>query len=250
MKLTSCLLAGAAMLVAGVPFTQAGNPPMQGLLHDIDTQILVDQYRHQRAEASKLEVELALQRVRLRHSKPVSDEQERELAIAGETLEVLRRMAAETREQILALRPAEGEADRARPSDSEAHQAGEQDMPRALTALQGRWAGREVGSNAGVEMAIEGQVIRFRLPSRGEWYVGRLMAGQPTDRDRVFAVDFAIEECVAPEYVGRTSKALVRLGGDRLTLAGNEPGREDRPADFEPEGDTRVFNFERVQREP
>jgi hypothetical protein len=80
-------------------------------------------------------------------------------------------------------------------------------------------------------------------------YVGRVAKWSETDRNQVFHFDFVIDECVAPQYVGKTSKALLRLGEDRITLAGNEPGRPDQPKAFERQGDTRVFSFKQVMEE-
>ncbi|MCP5517098.1 MAG: hypothetical protein H7A45_07575 [Verrucomicrobiales bacterium] len=260
MKLIPTVATCTALLFVGVSLSQAAPPSIEVLLRDVDTEVLIGQYRHLRTRASEMEVELALERVQLRHSRTMSEEAERGMAIAEERLEVIRNLAAETRERIIRLnnrpeererpdreaRPAERESERSRTDAPEARRGA---LSRPMALLQGRWVGVEVGSDARAEMSVEGQLVRFRLPDRGEWYVGRLVAASRTDRDQVFAVDLKIEECVVPEYIGRMTKALVRLGEDRLTLAGNEPGREERPTGFERQGETRVFNFERLRAE-
>ena len=52
-------------------------------------------------------------------------------------------------------------------------------------------------------------------------------------------------ECGFPKYVNQTAKAIYKLEGKSLTIAGNEPGKEAVPTAFErnPTSQTRAFVF-------
>jgi len=219
-------------------------------LEEIDTALLVEHYRALRTQTLKLETEIALAEVDLHHLHHGNPEAERKVAALAAKLHLLRRLAEQTRTQILSREPRPSESRLSPQPDHPEHRsarAGVDPGPaRPAARLQGRWIGREVGQEREAEMTVTGHSVKFRLPAHDEWYVGRLGALEPTDRDGVFALDLEITECVAPEYVGCVAHALVRLGRDRLTLAGTEPGRTPRPKGFEPDRDTRVFVFERV----
>jgi hypothetical protein len=56
-----------------------------------------------------------------------------------------------------------------------------------------------------------------------------------------------IEACAFPRYVNRLAKAIYKLEGKTLTIAGNEPGNEAVPTAFgrNPASQTRAFAFTR-----
>jgi hypothetical protein len=198
-----------------------------------------------------------MHRAELSHSFAQSEGAEIKLTIAEAQLDALQQLAETKRDQILDLYadPHGDHHDLDERHDAAVGEAmkgpedGDSDDPWLLQSLQGRWLGSEVGYDAQVQMTIENRQIRFHSPDRGEWYVGRVTEWRATGRDQVFHFDFVIDECVAPQYVDKTSKALVRMGEDRITLAGNEPGRLDRPKAFERQDGTRVFSFERLVEE-
>jgi uncharacterized protein (TIGR03067 family) len=102
---------------------------------------------------------------------------------------------------------------------------------RDLTRLQGTWVGHEVGGEKGeCRMTIEGDTIKFQGARQGEWYVGRV-ALNPKAQPKQATI--LIESCPYPKYANQTSKAIYKLEGTRLTIAGHEPGNAAVPTVFE-----------------
>ena len=58
-------------------------------------------------------------------------------------------------------------------------------------------------------------------------------------------VEFKIDKCSLPEYVGETSLGIYKLEGKKLTLAASEPGTISRPAFFDSSGGIILFSLTR-----
>jgi len=106
--------------------------------------------------------------------------------------------------------------------------------------LQGTWVGKELGQEGEVKVIFSADTIDFKGAHPQEWYKGTAVLNEELTPKQA---DFSISECPMPNYVGKLSKAIYRLEENALTLAGSEPGDENRPSSFEPSGGTRVFQF-------
>jgi uncharacterized protein (TIGR03067 family) len=114
-----------------------------------------------------------------------------------------------------------------------------------LSQLQGNWLGEEIGGEKGpCRMTIEGDTMKFQGTRRQEWYVGTLTL-DPKTKPRQASV--LINDCGFRQYVNKTTRAIYKLEGKKLTLAGHEPGIEIFPTTFEhdPATQTRAFMFKR-----
>ncbi len=119
--------------------------------------------------------------------------------------------------------------------------AGDKAIPD-IQKLQGTWVGTESGREGEVTLVFAGDKLDFKGASPQEWYKGSAVLNEELAPKQV---DFTIEECPAPNYVGTISKAIYKLDDGVLTLAGSEPGDETRPDSFgsDPSGRIRVFEF-------
>ena len=101
--------------------------------------------------------------------------------------------------------------------------------------LQGMWKGQEIGGPAGglCSFIISGTVLEFRGADTKEWYKGTFTLREDTNPRQVVAV---ITECPFPQYMGKTTHAIYRVEGGTLTVAANEPGNPEVPADFDARG--------------
>ena len=109
-----------------------------------------------------------------------------------------------------------------------------------LDKLQGTWVGKELSQEGEVKIIFSGNSIDFKGAHPQEWYKGNAVLNQELSPKQA---DFTISECAVPDYVGKVSKAIYRLEGSTLTLAGSEPGDETRPSSFDPSGGGRVFQL-------
>jgi uncharacterized protein (TIGR03067 family) len=111
-----------------------------------------------------------------------------------------------------------------------------------IQKLQGTWVGTELGREGEVTLTFSGNSIDFKGASDQEWYKGLAVLNEELTPKQA---DFTIEECPAPNYVGKIAKAIYKLEDGVLTLAGSEPGSETRPVSFDadPSGEVRVFEF-------
>lgn len=107
------------------------------------------------------------------------------------------------------------------------------------TALQGRWKGKDSGgSGEGLCcLTISGNTIEFRAADTNEWYKGTFTLRQDTNPKQLVAV---VSECPAPQYIGKTAYAIYRLEAGRLTLTGNEPGKNEVPSGFDAPGSRKL----------
>jgi len=116
---------------------------------------------------------------------------------------------------------------------------------RDLSRLQGNWAGQEVGGPTGeCRMTIAGDSLKFQGARPEEWYAAKLILKESTNPRQA---DILIENCPAPQYVGKTAKGIYKLEGKTLTVPACEPGDESLPDGFERNGTSRarVFVFNR-----
>ena len=116
---------------------------------------------------------------------------------------------------------------------------------RDLSRLQGNWVGEEIGGEKGeCRMAIEGDTVKFQGARRQDWYVGTLTLNPKADPKQALVL---IADCGFRQYVNKTTRAIYKLEGKTLTLAGHEPGNEAAPTAFgrDPATQTRAFVFTR-----
>ena len=106
--------------------------------------------------------------------------------------------------------------------------------------LQGTWVGKELGQEGEVRVIFSGDTIDFKGAHPQEWYKGTAVLNETLTPKQA---DFTISECPMPSFVGKLSKAIYTLEGNTFTLAGSEPGDENRPNSFDPSGGTRVFEL-------
>ena len=110
-----------------------------------------------------------------------------------------------------------------------------------LSRLQGMWVGKELGGGEGeCRMSISGDAIRFQGARRQEWYIGKLTLIPHTDPRQATVL---ITECGFPQYANQTAKAIYKLDGKALTMAGHEPGNSAVPTSFEPSTNTQTRAF-------
>jgi uncharacterized protein (TIGR03067 family) len=108
-------------------------------------------------------------------------------------------------------------------------------------ALQGKWQGKEVGSDSDKPcyFVVSGKTFEFHGSDPREWYKGTFSLREDTTPKQLVGL---VTECPAPRYIGKASMAIYRLGSGKLTLAAFRPGTPDAPADFTaPEA--RCFEF-------
>ena len=102
---------------------------------------------------------------------------------------------------------------------------------RDLSKLQGIWVGEELGGGKGeCRVTISGDSMRFQGARPQEWYVGKLTLIPNTNPRQATVL---IAECGIQKYVNQTAKAIYKIKGKTLTIAGNEPGNEVVPTAFE-----------------
>ena len=112
-------------------------------------------------------------------------------------------------------------------------------------ALQGTWTGEEIGAGAQkgqCRMTVSGDWLRFEGVRPQEWYAGKLTLKPKTNPKQA---TIQISECGVAQYVGKSAHMIYKLEQNQLTIAGNEPGRDVIPTEFERSEakSTRVFVF-------
>ena len=109
-----------------------------------------------------------------------------------------------------------------------------------IEKLQGTWVVWELGREGEAKLIFSGNSIDFKGAHPQEWFKGNAVLNEESTPRQI---DFTISECAIPDHVGKTSKAIYKLEGNTLTLAGPRPGDESRPNSFDPSG-ARVFRCE------
>jgi uncharacterized protein (TIGR03067 family) len=110
------------------------------------------------------------------------------------------------------------------------------------TELEGTWVGADAGGYGGQWTFV---ISKGKVEAKGPeaaFYAGTVMLGEKADPKRV---DFKIDRCSFPEYVGETSLGIYKLDGNKLTLAASEPGSFSRPAFFNSTDGVMLFSLTR-----
>jgi uncharacterized protein (TIGR03067 family) len=99
-------------------------------------------------------------------------------------------------------------------------------------ALQGKWAGQEVGSQipGASSLVIDGTNLEFVGADTNEWYKATFTLRDDTTPKQLVAV---ITDCPAPQYIGKTANAIYKIEDGKFTLTGNEPGNPAVPGSFD-----------------
>src|SRR5581483_1092449 len=97
------------------------------------------------------------------------------------------------------------------------------------TALEGTWKGHELqdDTNGVVTMSFTGNKFSFRGADSNEWYKGTFTLKEDTKPRQMTLV---IVSCAATQYEGKTAQAIYEIKDGTLTIAGNEPGNPNVPA--------------------
>ena len=105
--------------------------------------------------------------------------------------------------------------------------------------LQGTWIGHELGREGSeCRLVISEGRIEFRGERPRDWYKATFTLDEEADPKQL---DGLIRECAVAKYVGKTARGIYKLQDTTLTLAGNEPGIEQRPTAFARADGGRVF---------
>lgn len=107
-------------------------------------------------------------------------------------------------------------------------------------ALKGTWQGEENGQPAGSLTLADGN-LEFHGVDGKEWYKGTYTLHEDTNPKQMTVL---INDCPAPQYVGKTANAIYRIENGVLTIAGCEPGNPAIPASFDAPG-VRQLTFRR-----
>jgi uncharacterized protein (TIGR03067 family) len=106
--------------------------------------------------------------------------------------------------------------------------------------LEGTWAGTDAGGYGDEwTFIISKGKVEVKSPE-ADFYSGTVTLNTKTNPKQV---EFKIEKCSLPEYVGETSLGIYKLDGNKLTLATTEPGSINRPAFFDSGGEVMLFSL-------
>jgi uncharacterized protein (TIGR03067 family) len=110
-------------------------------------------------------------------------------------------------------------------------------------ALQGKWKGQDSGSDGSgsASLVVTGAKLEFRGADTNEWYKATFTLQEDKTPKQLIAV---VTESAAPQYVGKTAKAIYQIKEGKLTITAKEPGNPDVPTAFEGP-DTRTIVFKR-----
>ena len=108
------------------------------------------------------------------------------------------------------------------------------------TELEGTWVGTDAGGYGDEwTFVISMDKVEVKSPE-ADFYSGTVTLNTKTNPKQV---EFKIEKCSLPEYVGETSLGIYKLDGNKLTLATTEPGSINRPAFFDSGGEVMLFSL-------
>jgi uncharacterized protein (TIGR03067 family) len=112
----------------------------------------------------------------------------------------------------------------------------------AGASLEGTWVGADAGGYGGQwTFVISEGKVEVKGPE-AEYYAGTMKLNDKTNPKQI---DFKIEKCSMPEYVGETSLSIYKLEGNKLTMAASEPGSMYRPTFFDSTGGVMLFSLTR-----
>jgi uncharacterized protein (TIGR03067 family) len=108
--------------------------------------------------------------------------------------------------------------------------------------LEGTWVGTDAGGYGDEwTFVISSGKVEVKGPESA-FYSGTLKLNTEMSPKQV---DFKIDRCSLPEYVGETSLGIYKLEANKLTLATSEPGSISRPAFFDSTGGIMLFSLTR-----
>jgi uncharacterized protein (TIGR03067 family) len=106
--------------------------------------------------------------------------------------------------------------------------------------LEGTWVGTDAGGYGDEwTFVISKGKVEVKGPE-SVFYSGTVTQNTKTNPKQV---EFKIDKCSFPEYVGEISLGIYKLQADKLTLAANEPGSINRPAFFDSGGEVVLFSL-------
>ena len=116
--------------------------------------------------------------------------------------------------------------------------------PQIDPELEGTWLGLEVEEDDFIIWTFEFDDGQIEVHAEDmEVYVGSYSAN--TAANPRWA-SFQVEDSHVSDWEGETVHAIYEVDGDEAVLAANAPGDRDRPEDFEPSAQTRVFVLVRL----
>jgi RNA polymerase sigma factor (sigma-70 family) len=121
-------------------------------------------------------------------------------------------------------------------------------VSRGEDALQGAWAGREVGGSQGEwRLAVSGNYIKLRGEAGRAWAEGTITLKPDADPKQL---KILIMQSGGPQWTNKVQNAIYKIEGANLTMAANEPGVDTVPTAFKssPDGRTRLFVFKKQSK--
>ncbi len=109
------------------------------------------------------------------------------------------------------------------------------------TELEGTWVGTDAGGYDEWTFVISSDKVEVKGPESA-FYSGTITLN---DKMNPKQVEFKIDKCSLPEYVGETSLGIYKLEANKLTLATSEPGTISRPTFFDSSGGIMLFSLTR-----
>ena len=108
------------------------------------------------------------------------------------------------------------------------------------TEIEGTWVGTVDGEYGGEwTFVISKGKVEVKGPESA-FYSGTVTQNAKTNPKQV---EFKIDKCSFPEYVGETSLGIYKLEGNKLTFAASEPGSMSRPTFLESGGGAMLFSL-------
>jgi uncharacterized protein (TIGR03067 family) len=114
-------------------------------------------------------------------------------------------------------------------------------MSEKGSELEGTWVGTDAGGYDEWTFIISSGKVEVKGPESA-FYSGTVTLNAKTNPKQV---EFKIDKCSLPEYVGETSLGIYKLEANKLTLAASEPGSINRPAFFDSTGGVMLFSLTR-----
>ncbi len=113
-----------------------------------------------------------------------------------------------------------------------------------IDRMQGTWKGTELGERGGEwTLIFTGDQVEVDGPGP-EDYSGTIAIDETTTPS---SARFTISKCAFEQYVGTTANNIYKFEGDKLVLAGTEPGSENKPTLFQGGNGTRIFELTKVE---
>lgn len=123
-------------------------------------------------------------------------------------------------------------------TEKESAEEPEKVIEEEKTGIEGKWVGISEGTSQGWEFTFSGNKIDIKTPSEDVWYKGTTKLNEKVDPK---TIDIIIKTASPEKYMGKTSLGIYKIEENTLTIAVNEPGTSDRPADFEPKKETVII---------